>query len=372
MFQVKSEDALPNTLCKTCEEKLKSFYAFRIQCQKSDTTLRGLIQNDIKKVGVNKNAIPSNNSNAQLVDEDDLPLLQRSQNDSTTDSTIRRKRGRPKGKKSEAPYRCPYCSKHLHTATGLRKHFKVHSSQKEKQCLFCDAKYARLNHLMRHIASHDKPDKKHPCEHCDMTFGLAVDLYKHSKEHEQDTPRVEVKQEEYIVEDTAGLLESIDTNQSFNDEKMSFIEEEIKENVEASYQEEVVEQSAAGEQSAVGEEFSIDDGLGDNLDESDSDIATNDEQIELNKMQDEPNETSQISQDQYKCDICLKVLSTPKGLKVHMRRHTGTSSLDCKVTLVILSLNLNLVICFFLVMWQVFCKKESSSKAYAYSCQWRF
>lgn len=329
---MKSEDALPNTLCKSCEEKLQSFYEFRMLCQKSDTILRNLTQNDDKKLNVDKEDIIHNDLNIDSYndEDDDLPLLQRSQIESSTGPLGKRKRGRPK--KSEAhPYTCTYCNKVLHTAKGLKTHLRVHTGDKMKQCLFCDAKYTRSNHLMRHVITHDKPGVKHPCEHCEKTFEAAADLLKHSKIHEEpQINKVKVEEEELVI-DVPDLISSIEINNDLVDQKMPILEEQTS-----------LDQEKTIKDSIIDEDFPIDDNFGDRFDESDDNdgVCLNDEQLKTKKVEGEDNVGSK---DYFECEVCQKVLSTPRGLKVHMRRHVGTASLICKVNnckfLMVLKLN---------------------------------
>lgn len=325
---MKSDDALPNTLCKICEEKLKSFYEFRILCQKTDITLRELIQNEDKKCTKDIVVQP----NDIFDEEDDLPLLQRSHsNDSSTitNLTSKRKRGRPK--KSEAnSYACKYCSKVLYTAKGLKTHLRVHTGEKMKHCLFCDAKYTRTNHLMRHIVTHDKPGVQHPCEHCEQMFESAADLFKHSKSHDEpQTEEVKVEQEEIII-DMPELVVPSEMGKTVDDLKIPI-------NVEQTIYQKSNNLIESFQDTTECEDLSMDaDGFGDKFDDSDdnNDVGFSNkdgEHSEAKKMRKEQDESSG-SKDTFQCKMCLKVLSSPRGLKVHMRKHIG-SSLCCQVNI---------------------------------------
>lgn len=313
---MKLEDALPNTLCKICEEKLKSFYEFRILCQKSDTALRELTQTENKST--NKGDISNQQDLSEpIFDEDDLPLIIRSV--STSPSISKRKRGRPK--KSDAhPYNCTYCNKVLHTAKGFKTHLRVHTGDKVKQCLFCDAKYTRTNHLMRHIISHDKPGLKHPCEHCDKTFKAAADLFKHSRTHDQleFDEEVQIKKEEVSEDQTLNLIEDLEV---MEDIKTSIDEEDPEMGRELSLeQDEVVDDPAGNDFTGFDDPF---DEIDDN---NDFEMDDDDDEIETKKLK-------KKDEDSFDCKVCQKVLTTNKGLKAHMRSHMGISSLHCKVSI---------------------------------------
>lgn len=282
-----------------------------------------MIENEAKKLSCTDKGIDIVKSNLHddlFDDEDDLPLIQRSQNEFLTEPCSKRKRGRPR--KSDAhPYTCKYCSKVLHTAKGLKTHLRVHTGEKMKHCLFCDARYTRTNHLMRHVVSHDKPGVKHPCEHCDKMFEAAADLFKHSKMHDESELEKVILGQEKNIEESPDIVQPVEIDVTVNDVKMTIIEDQTTENLEeASF-----EQNEIIEDSAVDEDFL----LGDGFDESDDndDIGFNkedDQQSEVKKMK-------KSNKDDLECTVCHKVLSTPRGLKMHMRKHIGPTAKHCKV-----------------------------------------
>lgn len=323
---MKSEDALPNTLCKSCQGKLKSFYEFRILCQKTDSTLRELTQNEDRKFDLsNEDINVQKDQISEIFDDlDDLPLLQRQeQQESPTEPALKRKRGRPK--KSEAhPHTCTYCNKVLHTAKGLKTHLRSHTGEKLKHCLFCDAKYTRTNHLMRHIVTHDKPGVKHPCEQCDKTFEAAVELLKHFKVHtEVESEIFKIEKEEVMIEDAPELIEFAENNQ--NDVKTI-----SNEHIDEDHNEIPIDQKSTVDETETGEDFTVDDGVGDRL-EDDSDgsenLGTNNDQADPKKSKNQ-NCSNKVY---YECEVCNKVLTTPKGFTRHLKKHIGTNALECKL-----------------------------------------
>lgn len=175
-----SADSLPNHLCASCEEKLKNCYEFRKQCQQTDITLRELAQIETKKLDELLATVDQYESKCDDIfdEEDNIPLLAR--------KDIKRKRGRPRKLEPELEninFPCTVCSKVMNSRKGLKVHLQTHSEEKSLQCLFCDARYVRPNHLFRHLSSHDKEGLKRQCEKCDDTFEAAVELYKHQQLH---------------------------------------------------------------------------------------------------------------------------------------------------------------------------------------------
>lgn len=238
----------------------------------------------------------------ELFDEDDLPLIQR---------TSKRKRGRPK--KSEVQeLSCTYCNKILHTKKGLKVHLRTHTGEKMRQCLFCDAKYARTNHLVRHIALHDKPGIRHPCEHCDKTFEAAADLFKHSREHDvsitkMETDEIKIEIEKFEKDETDIKTEEMDTGE--DNQQQNHVEAPTDANEDDL------------DDFAVVNDFTfsdIDDNSGDEFANKDS------------KKENVINKAGEKAL--FECKQCPKVLTTYMGLKVHMRRHTGYDLVNCNVS----------------------------------------
>lgn len=295
-------------------------------CQKTDSTLRELTQNEDRKLVLSNEIILEDLHNDKFDDLDDLPILQRQDlHESSIEPPVKRKRGRPK-KSQVQSHTCTFCSKVLHTAKGLKIHLRSHTGDKIKHCLFCDAKYARTNHLMRHIVTHDKPGVKHPCEHCDKTFEQAADLMKHSNIHtEIESEKVKLEQEEVMIEDVSELLEPAGNSETANDVKTTISQDQSRANdTEIS-----IDQQNTSENTEVGEDFPTDDGLCDRFDESDGseDLVAKDEQIESKKSKSKKSDNVY-----YGCDLCNKVLSTQRGLKIHLRKHIGTTNtVECKV-----------------------------------------
>ncbi|KAJ8920878.1 hypothetical protein NQ315_015671 [Exocentrus adspersus] len=289
-------DGLPYNICDTCESKLSSAFEFRQQCQKTDSTLRELTHTESKEnIAKEEDIVIQPDVHDDVFDdEDDLPLLQRS---------LKRKRGRPK-KKQEDSLACTVCHKVLHTKKGLRVHLRVHTGEKMRCCLFCDAKYTRTNHLIRHMGTHDKPGLVHPCEHCDKTFTAAAELYKHSREHEEQNSSGQViKQEEHEIKPE--IITNLENAMDSSDHR--------------------VEMGEANDNTDI---FNDDFIYSDDDSEDDEDdflAALKKERGSKSKAYGEKDKTF------YHCPECNKAMTTYLGLKIHMRRHTGADLSFCKL-----------------------------------------
>ncbi|XP_023017036.1 uncharacterized protein isoform X2 [Leptinotarsa decemlineata] len=307
-IEVTSGDGLPNNLCEGCEEKLKNLYEFRRQCQKSDSALRELTHIDTKN-NVSRTeediVIQPDVLGDVFDEEDDLPLVRRG---------AKRKRGRPKKKVTDS-LACTYCKKVLHTKKGLRVHLRSHTGEKLRYCLFCDAKYTRTNHLIRHITTHDKPGLTHPCESCDKVYDAAADLYRHSKEHED------------VVSDE---------KDSSREQSIKIEADEIKtEVVNEAEPTETAEKTITADASQEADQMFLEDfpmSDGDDRDDSDGDFIF-EEDLDKDKKSSKKKKNSPKVDDKaiYECKECTKVMTTYIGLKIHMRRHTGADLSTCKL-----------------------------------------
>ncbi|KAJ8960781.1 hypothetical protein NQ318_020075 [Aromia moschata] len=300
-------DGLPYNLCDACEIKLQNAYEFRQQCQKSDSALRELTTAETKaniNIAKEENIVIQPDVLDDMFDEEDeVPLLKRA---------LKRKRGRPK-KTDINNLSCTFCNKVLHTKKGLRVHLRSHTGEKLRHCLFCDAKYTRTNHLIRHINTHDKPGLTHPCEHCDRTFTRAAELFKHAREHDKDeSPEKDIKQEK-------------------EDEEMKPELPPSGENIMV-----VVESNAV-------DGFNDDDNL-DNDNFNDFPFSDNDDDhgdseddflVHVKKEKKGKKKKGEEEGDKdkilYECKECSKMMTTYIGLKIHMRRHTGADLSFCDI-----------------------------------------
>ncbi|XP_057665944.1 zinc finger protein 420-like isoform X1 [Diorhabda carinulata] len=313
-IEVSSGDGLPNKLCKGCEEKLKSAYEFRKLCQKSDSTLKDLTQDTKKGIRQEEDIVvqPDLHDDVFVEDEDNVPLLERG---------VKRKRGRPR-KKDVENLTCQFCNIVLQTKKGLRIHLRSHAGEKIQQCLFCDAKYSRTNHLLRHINTHNKPGLIHSCESCDKTFAEAAVLYHHSKEHEETEHSLRVKEIKIEKDIKTEGPELFDINK----------EDKKYENEIATEKDQEVTQYSDQDDNCFNE-FVPSDGDDSKGSDEDFTIALEEKKTKGRKKKKVKTEDTQDDKDKalYECKECSKVMTTYLGLKIHMRKHTGSDLSTCNL-----------------------------------------
>ncbi|XP_001809587.2 zinc finger protein ZFP2 [Tribolium castaneum] len=174
-------------------------------------------------------------------------------------------------------FTCPFCQKVLRTKKGLRIHQRRHTGDKLRSCHLCNAQFTRTHHLIRHMKTHVKGgDTGHVCGECGMSFMKLSHLLSHKKTHKGDKS----------------------------------------------------DEGESGQQSTAA----------DNNSDCDNDIT-----LEINEDEDDDDDdaleeyfkpktkTSKKDKGTYECKFCFKIMTTFVGLKIHMRRHTGSDLAKCKL-----------------------------------------
>ncbi|KAJ8960778.1 hypothetical protein NQ318_020072 [Aromia moschata] len=113
-------DGLPYNLCDSCKDKLLNAYKFRLQCQKSNSTLR-VLSNAESKDNITKEENILVQPDDICEGEDERPLSERVL-----------VQGIPK--KNNSGFSCNFCHKVLRTKRGLQGHLRVHAGEKTSQC----------------------------------------------------------------------------------------------------------------------------------------------------------------------------------------------------------------------------------------------
>lgn len=92
-------------------------------------------------------------------------------------------RGEPKLDANGDPIRsyCYLCQKSFARPNGYLKHMKVHTPDKNYQCITCGAQFRRSDHLSRHQLIHEAP--KFKCDVCEMSFRRSDKLLEHRRKH---------------------------------------------------------------------------------------------------------------------------------------------------------------------------------------------
>jgi hypothetical protein len=185
-------------------------------------------------------------------------------------------------RKSSSSFTCPFCQKVLRTKKGLRIHQRRHTGDKLRSCHMCNAQFTRSHHLIRHMKTHVKTDAGHLCAECGMSFMKLSNLLSHKKMHKSDSG------------------EKSDDGENGQ------------------------QSTAADNNSDCDNEITLE------INEDDDDDE--DEEDALDEYFKPKTKSSKKDKGTYECKYCFKIMTTFVGLKIHMRRHTGSDLAKCKVS----------------------------------------
>lgn len=76
-------------------------------------------------------------------------------------------------------HKCEICQKNFCSLKNLRKHIKLHSSNRDYICNICYKTYKRSDHLSRHLLIHQKDSNIFQCPYCTCRFYLKYHLKSH-------------------------------------------------------------------------------------------------------------------------------------------------------------------------------------------------
>ncbi|KAJ8960777.1 hypothetical protein NQ318_020071 [Aromia moschata] len=114
-------DGLPYNLCDSCKDKLLNAYVFRLQCQRSNSTLRVLSNAESKDDITKEEDVNFVQPDDISKEEDERPLSERVLKQEIP-------------KKNDTGFPCNFCHKVLRTNRGLQGHLRVHTGEKMSQC----------------------------------------------------------------------------------------------------------------------------------------------------------------------------------------------------------------------------------------------
>ena len=83
------------------------------------------------------------------------------------------------GETSNFEKKCSICGKILSCKKNMKKHFKLHSNERNYICKICHKSYKRSDHLKRHMIIHNPDPNYFECEYCLKRFNLKYHLTAH-------------------------------------------------------------------------------------------------------------------------------------------------------------------------------------------------
>ncbi|GJQ86443.1 hypothetical protein Trydic_g10350 [Trypoxylus dichotomus] len=214
--EITKGDPLPKVICAQCELKLSVAFEFKQQCEKTDVSLRELVQGTVHKTDAEYNTHTCDECGitfpkAYLLSKHMKEHKNRILDDAGGDDVSEYLKdsfsnGENQDKSDNDKYECKFCSKVLSTYVGLKIHVRRHTGSNLHACDVCKKTFTKSNHLKRHMLTHgvkaeikkssdnnEKDKKIMQCEFCDRKFKYKKSFSQHMhNEHgisdESDVP----------------------------------------------------------------------------------------------------------------------------------------------------------------------------------------
>ncbi|XP_034232854.1 uncharacterized protein LOC117640458 [Thrips palmi] len=85
------------------------------------------------------------------------------------------------------PFACPVCNKRFNRLANYKAHMTIHENARRYECPYCGKRFNRQSIQQRHIKTHtSEQSRKHRCRVCNLTFGLATEMFTHRRLHTRD------------------------------------------------------------------------------------------------------------------------------------------------------------------------------------------
>ncbi|XP_035786970.1 zinc finger protein 2 homolog [Anopheles albimanus] len=182
-IRARPDDGLPGLLCVPCVLQLRRSHYFKLQSEKTDRILRGYVSHESFLKSFEQDALPNSEDSGPKLEEpvDSAPVDTDSNNEPTSRKCDLRI-------ELAQPVACSKCDKEFLNQRKMKRHMRIHSSERYHQCTQCEMSFADKSNLTKHMRKHtgelrNLKNKPHLCAECGKSFKYGTSLSRHKRLH---------------------------------------------------------------------------------------------------------------------------------------------------------------------------------------------
>uniref|UniRef100_A0A182FT85 Uncharacterized protein n=1 Tax=Anopheles albimanus TaxID=7167 RepID=A0A182FT85_ANOAL len=186
-IRARPDDGLPGLLCVPCVLQLRRSHYFKLQSEKTDRILRGYVSHESFLKSFEQDALPNSEDSGPKLEEpvDSAPVDTDSNNEPTSRKCDLRI-------ELAQPVACSKCDKEFLNQRKMKRHMRIHSSERYHQCTQCEMSFADKSNLTKHMRKHtgelrNLKNKPHLCAECGKSFNISFryksSLRRHRRSH---------------------------------------------------------------------------------------------------------------------------------------------------------------------------------------------
>ncbi|KFB37780.1 KRAB box and zinc finger, C2H2 type domain containing protein-like protein [Anopheles sinensis] len=180
-LQLSKNDGLPSQLCVPCVLQVRRSHFFKVQCEQTDIALRSYVIESKFSEGEEQQFNPQPEEKVSVKEERlDVPGT------AACDESGAEANGAKV--KPEKIHHCTQCSKSFEMERKLKRHMRIHTSERPHACPECDMTFVEKSNLSKHMRKHtgelrNSTGKPHLCSECGKAFKYGTSLSRHRRLH---------------------------------------------------------------------------------------------------------------------------------------------------------------------------------------------
>ncbi|XP_058066646.1 zinc finger protein 771-like [Anopheles bellator] len=206
-------DGLPVQLCIPCVLEIRRAHFFKLQCETTEQKLRGYLNQSIFLNAMENEFQPETDQTEPDQRDQLIPVVlakakaarptgnrggadQQAQlaavpSQVTTQLAVKAKPGSDYTENETVAVgvkECPKCFKWFETEKKMKRHLRIHLTERPHQCTECDMSFVEKSNLSKHMRKHtgelrNLGYKPHLCPECGKSFKYSTSLSRHKRMH---------------------------------------------------------------------------------------------------------------------------------------------------------------------------------------------